>query len=83
MKPPVLITGGAGFIGSALADQLAAGGEQVLVLDSLARPGTEANLEWLRARHPARVASVIADVRRYARPARCSTWLRRSPSPPA
>jgi CDP-paratose 2-epimerase len=63
MKPPVLITGGAGFIGSALADQLAAGGEQVLVLDSLARPGTEANLEWLRARHPARVASVIADVR--------------------
>jgi CDP-paratose 2-epimerase len=60
---PVLITGGAGFIGSALADRLAAEGEHVLVLDSLARPGTEGNLAWLRARHPARVAAVIADVR--------------------
>jgi CDP-paratose 2-epimerase len=60
---PVLITGGAGFIGSALADRLAAEGEHVLVLDSLARSGTEGNLAWLRARHPARVAAVIADVR--------------------
>ncbi len=63
MTAPVLITGGAGFIGSALADRLAREGEHVVVLDSLARPGTEANLAWLRARHPARVATVIADVR--------------------
>ncbi len=63
MSAPVLITGGAGFIGSALADRLATEGEHVLVLDSLARPGTEGNLAWLRARHPARVAAVVADVR--------------------
>ena len=63
MTAPVLITGGAGFIGSALADRLAREGEHVLVLDSLARPGTEANLAWLRARHPVRLAAVIADVR--------------------
>jgi CDP-paratose 2-epimerase len=63
MSAPVLITGGAGFIGSALADRLAAEGEHVLVFDSLARPGTEANLAWLRARHSARVDAVIADVR--------------------
>ncbi len=63
MTAPVLITGGAGFIGSALADRLAGEGEHVLVLDSLARPGTEGNLAWLRARHPARIAAVIADVR--------------------
>jgi CDP-paratose 2-epimerase len=63
VSAPVLITGGAGFIGSALADRLAAEGEHVLVLDSLARPGTEGNLAWLRARHPARVAVAIADVR--------------------
>ncbi len=63
MSAPVLVTGGAGFIGSALADRLATQGEQVLVLDSLARPGTETNLAWLRARHPTRVAAMIADMR--------------------
>ena len=63
MKAPVLITGGAGFIGSALADRLAREGQDVLVLDSLVRPGTEANLTWLRARHPGRLRSVVADVR--------------------
>ncbi len=60
---PVLVTGGAGFIGSALADRLASEGQHVLVLDSLARPGVEANVAWLRERHPRLVASVIADVR--------------------
>jgi CDP-paratose 2-epimerase len=59
----VLITGGAGFIGSNLAERLAEQGENVLIYDSLARPGVEANLSWLRARHPRRIASVTADVR--------------------
>ena len=36
---PVLITGGAGFIGSNLADRLAREGHDVLVYDALARPG--------------------------------------------
>ena len=59
----VLITGGAGFIGSNLADRLASAGHDVLVFDSLARPGVEDNLAWLRRQHPHRVASIIADVR--------------------
>lgn len=62
-RRPVLITGGAGFIGSNLADRLARDGHQVLIYDALARPGVEANLAWLRRRHPDRIASVIADLR--------------------
>lgn len=60
---PVLITGGAGFIGANLADRLAREGEHVLLLDSLARPGVERNVAWLRARHPSRFALIAADVR--------------------
>ncbi len=60
---PILITGGAGFIGSNLADRLARDGHDVLIYDALARPGVEANLAWLRRRHPDRIASVVADLR--------------------
>ncbi len=60
---PVLITGGAGFIGANLADRLARDGQDVLVLDALARPGVARNLDWLRRRHPRRVSAIIADVR--------------------
>jgi CDP-paratose 2-epimerase len=63
---PLLITGGAGFIGCNLADRLASEGENVLIYDSLARPGVEANLEWLQKRHPRRIAAVISDVRNRA-----------------
>jgi CDP-paratose 2-epimerase len=60
---PLLITGGAGFIGCNLADRLAREGEHVLVLDSLRRAGAERNLAWLKRQHPRRVATVVADVR--------------------
>src|SRR5215204_6214808 len=60
---PVLISGGAGFIGCNLADRLASEGHPVLILDSLARPGTERNLQWLKAHHPRRVAVQLADIR--------------------
>ncbi len=63
---PVLITGGAGFIGSNLADRLASQGQEVLVLDNLSRPGVDANLDWLKRRHPRLVSSVIADIRDFA-----------------
>jgi CDP-paratose 2-epimerase len=62
-RRPVLVTGGAGFIGSNIADRLARDGHNVLVLDALARPGVERNLAWLRKRHPARISSITADVR--------------------
>ncbi|MDQ4087172.1 MAG: SDR family NAD(P)-dependent oxidoreductase, partial [Pseudomonadota bacterium] len=60
---PVLITGGAGFIGCNIADALAKSGHEVLVYDSLARPGVERNLAWLQQRHGTRVASIVADIR--------------------
>jgi CDP-paratose 2-epimerase len=63
---PILITGGAGFIGSNLADRLASLGENIIVYDALRRAGVEENLAWLRARHPHRVTAVIADVREGA-----------------
>ncbi len=59
----VLVTGGAGFIGSNLADRLAQLGHRVLVFDSLTRPGVAANLDWLRERHPGRISEMIADIR--------------------
>jgi CDP-paratose 2-epimerase len=62
-RRPVLVTGGAGFIGSNLADRLAREGHNVLVYDALARPGVEANLAWLKQRHPHRISSVMADIR--------------------
>jgi CDP-paratose 2-epimerase len=60
---PVLVTGGAGFIGSNLADRLAREGHDVVVYDALAREGVQRNLDWLKSRHPRRISSVIADVR--------------------
>lgn len=64
---PVLITGGAGFIGTNLADRLLRGGHPVIIYDSLARPGSERNLHWLRAAHGPRVRVEIADMRASSR----------------
>jgi CDP-paratose 2-epimerase len=44
----VLITGGAGFIGSNAASRFLQRGDRVVVLDNLSRRGACANLEWLR-----------------------------------
>ena len=60
---PILVTGGAGFIGSNLADCLAGAGHRVIVYDALLRPGVEHNLAWLRERHGDRILPVIADIR--------------------
>jgi CDP-paratose 2-epimerase len=60
---PVLVTGGAGFIGCNLANVLAEDGHEVLIYDALSRPGVETNLAWLKERHPGLIASVVADIR--------------------
>lgn len=60
---PVLVTGGAGFIGSNIADRLAREGYSVLVYDALSRPGVERNLAWLWDRHPSAIQPIIADIR--------------------
>ena len=59
----VLVTGGAGFIGSNLSDRLLGLGHRVTVYDALSRPGVSRNLDWLKARHGDAVAAVVADVR--------------------
>ncbi len=59
----VLITGGAGFIGSNLAARLLADGEAVAVLDDLSRPGVEDNLRWLTDRFGERVRHIDSDIR--------------------
>lgn len=59
----ILVTGGAGFIGSNLADRLAARGDRVRVLDDLSRPGVENNLEWLAGNHGDAIEPVLGDVR--------------------
>jgi CDP-paratose 2-epimerase len=62
-RRPILVTGGAGFIGCNLADRLAAEGNDVRIFDALVRPGVEMNLDWLVRRHPRRISHVLADIR--------------------
>ncbi len=59
----VLVTGGAGFIGSNLSDRLLRLGHRVVVYDALSRPGVARNLDWLKGRHGDAVTAVVADVR--------------------
>jgi CDP-paratose 2-epimerase len=46
----VIITGGAGFIGSNAAARHLARGHEVVVLDNLSRRGAERNWSWLQER---------------------------------
>jgi CDP-paratose 2-epimerase len=62
-RRPVLITGGAGFIGTNLAHRLLSDGQPVTVLDNLSRPGVADNLAWLRERHDGHLEVQVADVR--------------------
>ncbi len=61
-KKPVLITGGAGFIGANLASHLLSQGEEVSIFDNLSRPGVEKNLEWLQREYPAGLSFVRGDI---------------------
>lgn len=47
----ILVTGGAGFIGSNLTHALRARGDDVVIFDNLERPGSERNLAWLHSHH--------------------------------
>ena len=58
----ILITGGAGFIGSNTAERYLSQGHEVVLLDNLSRPGSEKNLAWIESRHD-NLTFVKADVR--------------------
>jgi CDP-paratose 2-epimerase len=60
---PMVILGGAGFIGCNLADRLLRDGHDVVVLDNLSRAGVERNLAWLEATHRHRLHKLVADIR--------------------
>jgi CDP-paratose 2-epimerase len=59
----ILITGGAGFIGTNLARRLASNGCKVRILDNLSRAGVERNLHWLLQEHPESLEFQEADIR--------------------
>ena len=50
MNRTVVVTGGAGFVGTHLVESLLSDGYKVIVFDALKRPGSRLNLEWLRER---------------------------------
>ncbi|MBS7456276.1 NAD-dependent epimerase/dehydratase family protein [Coralloluteibacterium stylophorae] len=62
-EPFTLVTGGAGFVGSNLVSRLAREGRRVRIVDNLARPGVEKNLEWLRSQHGEAIEFVPCDLR--------------------
>jgi CDP-paratose 2-epimerase len=45
----ILITGGAGFIGSNIASHHISAGDHVIVFDNLSRKGAQDNIEWLKS----------------------------------
>jgi CDP-paratose 2-epimerase len=58
-----VITGGAGFIGSNVADFYLSRQKRVTIVDNFSRPGSEKNLLWLKARYRKRLKVVAADIR--------------------
>jgi CDP-paratose 2-epimerase len=69
-KGPVLITGGAGFIGTNLADRLLTDGQSVILFDNFSRAGVDRNARWLADRHGSHVRIVEGDIRDAAAVAR-------------
>jgi CDP-paratose 2-epimerase len=61
--PVTVVTGGAGFIGTNVADRELEEGREVVLFDNLSRPGVERNLRWLQQKHLAGVGVRVADVR--------------------
>ena len=63
---PILITGGAGFVGSNLAHRLLSAGHRVRLLDNLSRMGVEKNLRWLIETHGDLVDIEVPDLRNFS-----------------
>jgi CDP-paratose 2-epimerase len=63
MSENYLITGGAGFIGTNLADHYLSLGKKVVIFDNLSRTGTKNNVAWLRKKHGNRFTLLEGDIR--------------------
>lgn len=59
----VLITGGAGFVGTNLAARLLSEGKRVMVYDNISRAGVEQNLQWLQQEYGDKLIVQVADIR--------------------
>ncbi len=70
MAKQILVTGGAGFIGSNYVSRLLQRGEQVTVLDNMSRAGARLNLEWLRQTYGDRAFKLLTGDVRDAKAAR-------------
>jgi len=60
---PVVITGGAGFIGTNLAARLLEKGHSVIIIDNLSRSGSQRNLQWLLDNYSKGLQVRICDIR--------------------
>jgi CDP-paratose 2-epimerase len=58
-----LIIGGAGFIGSNLADHYLSDNRRVTIFDNFSRAGAEHNVRWLKVRHGDRLNVIRGDIR--------------------
>jgi len=59
----ILITGGAGFIGSNVASYYLSKGQEVTIADNLSRAGAQSNVEWLKKNHGRGLEFVNLDVK--------------------
>ncbi|KMQ50200.1 UDP-glucose 4-epimerase [Chitinispirillum alkaliphilum] len=63
LNGPIVVTGGAGFIGTNLCSRLLEMGHEVVVYDNLSRAGSETNLEYLQHTYKKRLKVSVADMR--------------------
>jgi CDP-paratose 2-epimerase len=63
MMADLVVTGGAGFLGTNIAAALARRGQSVTIFDNLVRAHVENNLVWLKQTFPDRIHVKVADVR--------------------
>jgi len=62
----VLVSGGAGFIGSNLVDHLLQKGYQVTACDNLSREGARKNAAWLKEKYGQKFRLITEDIRNYS-----------------
>ncbi len=62
----IIVTGGAGFIGSNLTNRLLMEGNDVVIFDNLSRKGTGKNIDWLKGQHGKNFNFIKGDIRDYS-----------------